>query len=625
MNPQPRYRMGDLELDVGRGRVMRGDAEIALPKLSFDLLLALVRAAPNLLSIDELMTQVWPGMVVSPETVTHRVKALRDALGDDPKVPKYIAGLRGRGYQLIVPVELLMQGAEAASAPTIAQPPSHSSPSRVAHLVRPLRIVAWVTALAAVAAAALALWSTRPHPAGSVETVVPDRSVAILPFVDLSEKQDQAYFADGMAQELLTLLARIPGLKVIGRTSSFQFKGKTEDLRRIGEVLGAAHVVEGSVRRSGNRIRVSIELIDTRDGAHRWSEEYDREATDSFELQRDIAANVARALQVEIAPAFLAQARVTPKSSAAYDLYLHGLHDADRADPLGFEMAVVGLRRSLELDPGFVPAAEALAASLANQAGWGFVPAEPGWERARAAANAALKLDPNSATAHAILGDVFVEHDWNWSAAQRELATAVSLAPRDPVVLRVAARGAQAVGDFTAALNLLDIAASTDPLDPDLNSAFCWYYLRVNRLADAEAKCRRTLEISPTFVFAHESLGVALLLQGKLEPALEEMKKEVDPGFRQFGLAMVYQALHRQADADLALKQLEAEHAKDWPMYIAEVYAARHEFDDAFRWLEQALVRRDITLYLIKGEVLLDPLKVDPRWAAYLNKMNLPP
>lgn len=628
MNEQTRYRLGDLVLDVGRGRLMRDHEEIALPKLSFDLLLALARAAPNLLSIDELMTQVWPGMVVSPETVTHRVKALRDALGDDPKAPKYIAGLRGRGYQIIVPVEVLpnAQGPAATSlAQADAQPSADSSPLRtVAMPARRAPSVVLITALTAILAVVIGAWWIRTHHSERGLDAISDRSIAILPFVDLSEKQDQAYFADGMAQELLSLLARIPGLKVIGRTSSFQFKGKTEDLRKIGQALEAAYVVEGSVRRSGDRVRVTVELIDTRDGVHSWSEQYDRDATDLFELQGDIAANVARALQLEVAPSLLANARISPKSGEAYDLYLRGLHDADRSDQLGFEMAVVAFRRALELDPSFVPAAEALAASLANQAGWGFVSPQLGWERTRKAANAALKLDARSATAHAILGDVLLEHDWNWSAAQRELATAVSLAPHDPVVLRVAARGDVAVGDFTAALNLLDVATAADPLDPNLHSAFCWYYLRVNRLADAEAECRHTLEISPTFVFGHESLGIAMLLRGRLPAALAEMDKEIDPGFRKFGMAMAYQALDRQADAQAALQQLEAGYAKDWPMYIAEVYAARHQNDEAFEWLEKAFEQRDITLYLVKGEVLLDPLKPDPRYVAFMRKMNLP-
>ena len=207
-------------------------------------------------------------------------------------------------------------------------------------------------------------------PPGTPSPAVSEKSIAVLPFVDMSEKHDQEYFGDGMAEELVNLLVKIPDLKVIGRTSSFQFKGKTDDLRKVGTALGAAYVVEGSVRRSGDHIRVTAQLIDTRDGTHRWSETYDREASDTIKVQDEIATSLVRALQLEVASSGVLQGRVLPKNGEAYDTYLRGLHALNRFDQPGMNEAVAHFRHALTLDPLFVPAAEQLARTLCAQFAW---------------------------------------------------------------------------------------------------------------------------------------------------------------------------------------------------------------------------------------------------------------
>jgi TolB-like protein len=234
-----------------------------------------------------------------------------------------------------------------------------------------------------------------------------EKSIAVLPFADMSEKHDQEYFGDGMAEEIINLLVKIPDLKVIGRTSSFQFKGKAEDLRQIGSTLGAAYLVEGSVRRSGTHVRVTAQLIDARDGTHRWSETYDREADDALTVQDEITAGLVRALQLEvIGGASGVKPRVLPRNPGAYDAYLRGLHSFNRFNEPGLDEAAVEFKRALELDPMFVPAAEQLARTLCDQPSWGFVPPSVGFEHAREAAVAVLKLDSHSAVAHTVLACV---------------------------------------------------------------------------------------------------------------------------------------------------------------------------------------------------------------------------
>jgi len=222
------------------------------------------------------------------------------------------------------------------------------------------------------------------HDTTASTAAISDKSIAVLPFTDMSEKKDQEYFADGMAEETLSQLAKIPGLKVIGRTSSFQFKQKADDLRKIGTTLGVAYCTRGSVRRTGDRLRVTAQLIDTRDGARRWSDSYDRSASDALAVQDQIAAGLARALQLEVNTA----PRRSPRTAEAYDSYLRGLHAREGFDQAGFEKAVADFKHTLQLDPDFVPAAEALARALFEEASWYFVRPQVGFEQSRTAATA---------------------------------------------------------------------------------------------------------------------------------------------------------------------------------------------------------------------------------------------
>jgi TolB-like protein len=458
------------------------------------------------------------------------------------------------------------------------------------------------------------------EPAAPAAPVIPEKSIAVLPFTDLSEKHDQEYFADGMAEETLSQLAKIPGLRVIGRTSSFQFKGKADDLRKIGTTLGAAYVLEGSVRRWGDRLRVTAQLVDTRDGARRWSESYDRSASDVLTVQDQIAAGLARALQLEV----YSKPRQLPRNPDAYDSYLRGLHARENYDQAGFEKAAADFRHALQLDPDLVPAAESLARALFDEAGWYFVPPQVGFEQTRAAAIGALRLDAKSALAHVILGSVHIWYDWDWPNASREMRMGVTLAPNDPIVLSLAAEEPLAVGRWDEAAHLLLESLSSDPLQAAAYEVLGWTYERLGRFAAAESAFRRALEISPTYSQIHHDLGTVLLLQGKADAALREMEQETSLGGRSAGLAIVYHALRRAAEADAELRRLESEHSEDMAMWIAEVHAYRGEKDVTLSWLERAYTQKDIFLWLIEGDPLFRNMGGDPHFKAFLRKMNLP-
>jgi TolB-like protein len=518
-------------------------------------------------------------------------------------------------------------------ASLIQQPPSARSAIHRAN--RPVLVLSALIALGLGYFAVDKLWfSRRTESEQAVATVTPvasavtsavsERSVAVLPFLDLSEKKDQEYFADGMAEEIIDLLTKVPELKVIGRTSSFQFKGKADDLRKIGMTLGAAYVVEGSVRRSDNHVRVTAQLIDSRDGTHRWAETYDRTVSDVLKVQDEIALGLVRALQLEVASTVFGGSRSAPPAADAYDSYLRGMHARDRFDQRGFEEALADFRHALQLEPSFAPAAEALASTLYYMTESTYLPAESGFKQARAAGEAALKLDPGSAVAHAVICSVNIVFDWNWSAAAPECAMAAQISPNKPFVLQAAAIQHMVLGEWKDATYLIETAIVNDPLDPALYNIAARIYIRAGRVTDAESAVRRALQISPTAAFNHLVLGITLLIQGRPREALAEMQQEHGPGARELGLAVAYHALHRDPDADAALARLKAENGSDSAFFVAEVYAFRGQKDPAFEWLERAFVQRDNDLYDIKGAWLLKNLEGDPRYKAFLRKMNLP-
>jgi TolB-like protein/DNA-binding winged helix-turn-helix (wHTH) protein len=646
----PRFRIGDLQVDIGKAEVTRGDEQIALPKLSFDLLCALINAAPAIVTNDDLLQQVWPGLLVSPESVAQRVKLLRSAIGDDSQQPRYILGVRGRGYRLIPLPERLAESRPPASDSTnpsidtpsqaIAGGPSFQSPalrrSSQRRVLLILGIVA-VTSLVGLAIRAVVVRTRElPSPAtalpataatsapGAAAIPVSQHSIAVLPFVDMSEKKDQEYFGDGMAEEIIDLLVKIPGLKVIARTSSFQFKGKTEDLRDIGTKLGAAYVLEGSVRKAGDQLRVTAQLINSRDGTHLWSETYDRDLSDVLKMQDEIAVKVAHALQIEVRVRDYFASRPALHNAEAYTLHLQAAHAFNRFDRQGFEQDVSDEQQALDLDPTFAEAAGGLAGAYQYGGQVGYLAPGLAFEKSRDAAELALKLNPKLAGVHALLSSINDVYRWDWPAAEKEINLARALAPNDPVVAWAAMRHSLILGRWDDALRLVNALQELDPLNSDGYYWLSLVQLRRDRLPEAEAAVRRTLEISPTYNGGRYTLGLVLLARSQPQGALAEMRKEPFDAARLIGSAMAYFALRAKAESDAALAQMLKNYAASTAAGIAAIYAFRGESDEAFKWLDRAYEQKDPLLYRIKFTPEFDGVHGDPRYKAFLKKMNLP-
>ena len=453
---------------------------------------------------------------------------------------------------------------------------------------------------------------------------ISDKSIAVLPFADMSEKKDQEYFADGMADEILDLLARIPGLSVIGRTSSFQFKNKSEDLRTIGARLGAAFVVEGSVRRAGPRIRVTAQLIDALSGAHRWSESYDRDFGDILALQDAIATGIARALQLSIDADESPPQRQLPNAEA-YALYLRGLLAQDQQSSEKLYEAVRDFEQALALNPAFLRAAEALARAHVDQGFDEAVLSRDAWQGAREAAQTTLRIDSKSATAHGVLGLVHGEDEFDWDSADAEFKQALALNPRDSAALSYAAIMAGARGLKPESQRLFNASLAVDPLNPYTQQHFGQMLVAAGDFDGAQVALRKSIAINASFDGNHYQLSKIDLARGEVEAALKEIHLELAPDARDASLAMIYHALRRKGDSDAAVARLIGEAGNTWPYSVATVYAYRGERDEAFKWLEKGLASRDSDqLEGIRGDPEFAPMRGDPRYAALLRKMNLP-
>jgi adenylate cyclase len=451
---------------------------------------------------------------------------------------------------------------------------------------------------------------------------VSDKSIAVLPFADLTEKHDQEYFADGIAEEVLDRLAQVSGLKVVGRASSFQFRGEHLNPASIGTALGVTYLLEGTVRKEGGRVRVAAQLVETRSGAQRWSDHFDSDVVGMLRVQETIAVEIARALQIAVE---MDTAHSSTQSPEALDAYLRGLQSVDRQSRESSEAAVASFQRALALDPTFAPAAIGLAKAYTFIGNEGWLTTKVAFERARKAALLAQQLDPKNPSPHVRLAEIYVSYDWDWAGADRELNEALALGPRNGDWARIASQRAAAIGQWDEARQLGIEAVALDPLDPNVHMILGWnIYLHTGDFAEAEQSFRRGLQIAPKWGSGQYFLGEALMLQGHHEQALAEFRKETPDDGQFEGSAMAHFAAGRKSQSDAALAEAIRHNGTSWPSEIARVYAFRDEKDLAFEWLHRALDLRDEDLYVIKGDPLLKNIDGDPRFRAFLKKMNLP-
>jgi TolB-like protein len=445
--------------------------------------------------------------------------------------------------------------------------------------------------------------------------------------MNLSGDPEQEYFADGLAEELLNLLAKVPGLKVAGRTSSFAFRGRNEDLRAIGQTLNVSTVLEGSVQRSGERLRINTQLIDTADGFHLWSERYDREISDVFAVQDEIARAVTAALKVKLLPGVVAPAKQPATNPQAYSQVLLGRYLLLRGTPESYWMALQAFERAVELDPSHAPAWAAMAMAMFYALDCSKSPFledhRGNLARALATADKAIELGPDLPDGYTSRGFLRQVKTGDWKGAEGDFARALALRPGD-----VDATVYQ--GDLLATLGRLPeaIAVIQKALDMDPLSVEAWWRLALIQLGSgsleqARETAKRTVELFPEHGHAGRTLGLVLLLEGRYDEA-EAAFSRTRPHFREMGVALVEHGRGNRTKSREALERVIASWPDDMTYQIAEICAFCGDGDGAFQWLDRAIENLDCgRRYLTYDRLLLD-LRRDARFPALLKKMGLP-
>ena len=510
-------------------------------------------------------------------------------------------------------------GGIARTAPSLDETPSLARRFRVGLLLVGLGVVVAVPGLAWYA------WQARTQPATEVKTALSaGPSIAVLPFADLSPNHDQDYFSDGVAEEILTALSKVPGLRVPGRASSFYFKGKNAEPSEIARKLGVANLLEGSVRRSGNKLRISAEVVKASDGERLWSQTFDRELTDVFALQDEIA----RAVVAALSPRLLASV-APPKRSAtstnpeAYQLFLLGRSLSVQGTTESTLRAISVLEHAVQLDPTLAVAWVWMAVSNGNLA----IRARGEdvqrlAKRARSEGDQAIALAPDEPEGYAQRAWIRMILDWDWAGAQADLDRATAHQPASPLALNSQAILFQKLGRFQEAAAIELKVAESDPLNAIVASNVGTFLMNAGRLDEARDMMKRSLEISPGNPLAEEDVPVLDLLSGSTAAALEGFRKLAGPS-RLAGVAAASHTLGRDEESRAALAELERDHA-DEPFLIAGVRAWRGDKDGAFEWLERAYRQHDLRMRNVKVHYLLRSVRDDPRYAELLRRMKLP-
>jgi TolB-like protein/tetratricopeptide (TPR) repeat protein len=460
-----------------------------------------------------------------------------------------------------------------------------------------------------------------PAPTAPTAAVAGDNSIAVLPFVNMSSDQEQEYFSDGLSEELLNLLAQVPQLRVIARTSSFSFKDTQADIAEIAQKLNVAHVLEGSVRRSGDTLRITAQLIRAADSSHLWSQTYDRPMTDVFKVQDEIAAAVVDELKIKLLGGTPTARTTDPK---AYALYLQARAVSRQSNAEAFEQAIKLYKQALAIDPDYAPAWDGLADVYFNQMDFAVVTLEQGLPRAREAISRALKSDPDHAPAYARLALIEGTIELDVAAGVRDIEQGLALDPANLEVLSSAVMIGRLLGRFDQAIKLARYLVSRDPLNEQNHDRLAMVYLSAGRLDEALAAFRTVLALSPGFGSEHQYIGRILLLQGDAENALAYMQKEPIESWRLIGLVMAYHALGRRAESDAALDELIRKYGTTLTADIAYTMAYRGETDRVFEWLENA-DRLNFGVGIMASQPMLQDLHSDPRWLPFLRRIGMAP
>jgi TolB-like protein/DNA-binding winged helix-turn-helix (wHTH) protein/Tfp pilus assembly protein PilF len=624
----------DFVVDQRAGELRKAGVKVRLQEQPFRVLAALLEASGEVVTREELRTRLWAAdtFVDFDHRLAAAVNKIRDVLDDSAQSPRFIETVGRRGYRFLLPVEWGQRQAESngnGQTKELAEPPPVLVP--VARGINWRRIALVAGALALLLASgllALRRWARLDATSSAVPRI---SSIAVLPLENLSNDPEQQYFVEGMTDEITTDLARLPGLRVISRTSAMQYKDTHKTLPQIARELNVDAVVEGTVLREGNRVRIRTQLIYAPADRHVWAQAYERELKDVLSLQASLAQDIASEIQLKLTSqqrADLGAARsVDPE---AHELYLKGRYFWNKRDQAGFTKAIDYFQQAIAKDPAYAAAYAGLADSYALSGGVGILPVEQAMPRAQAAAEKALELDSHLAEAHASLGLIAPFNNWNWADAERHYERAIELNPNYATAHHWYAEGyLMPVGRADEAIAEMRKAQELDPLSAVIATDLGKELYFVHKYDEALVELHRALELDPNFVSAHSWISDTLLEKKMYNDAIAELEKTKPVREERIYIrqtAYLYARRGRRAEARAALaKSLQLSKGKQVSSgAVALTYAALGDKDESFQWLEKAYTERSSFMTSLKYWSVFDPLRSDPRFADLLRRVGLP-
>src|SRR5437588_1172941 len=591
LKPKHLYIFGSYRLDADERVLLRDGQPVTLPPKDLETLLVLVERAGHIVGKEELLEKVWPGVFIEEGNLARHIFNLRQVLGDSPDGRKYIDTIPKRGYRLVAQVqEDLEPAAPAPSVPVLSEQPQaavHLGHKRSLWLW-PLAL--WLLAVTGVLVARHFLPRRNPPP----QRVM----LAVLPFENLSGDAHEDYFADGLTEEMIAQLGQLQPAKlgVIARTSTVRYKHTKETVAQIGQELGVGYLLEGSVRRGGERVRVTAQLVQSREQTHLWAETYERPLTDVLNIQREIAEKVTRSLSLQLLPIETSSSASAHVNVESYDKYLLGLHELGEDTRESVNKGIQYLQEAIDKDPKDARLYSALAEGYDAATTYYNSPAEV-MPRAKEAALRAVQLDTNLASAHVKLGYVHLFYDWDWPAAEKEYRRALEINPSLPEAQLGYADYLATLGRFDEAISRVQQAYLYDPLAVESRKEALWIYYFSGRMPETIEQCQKTIELEPAAGIPYAILATAYAQIGKRAETLRAAEDAIRVGNSPSGIATAASALARVGQSGKAKQLLnkaleEAKGQYICRFIVAAAYTELGENEKAIQSLEQAFLQR---------------------------------
>ncbi len=622
----PFLRFGVFELDRQSGELRKYGQKIRLRPQAAKVLILLASRAGELVTRDELKQKIWGQDTFGDfeHGLNLCIRLIRGALNDDADTPRYVETLPRQGYRFIAAVEDVRQ-----------QKPVPSVEAAAASASMPSRRIFWTTAAAAIVLViAIAVVVANPRQWRSRflgTTLNPVRSIAVLPLQNLTGDVAQDYFADGMTEALTTDLARMESLQVISRTSTMQYKAAKKSLPAIGRELNADAIVEGSVQRSGNRVRVTAQLVRAADDRHLWANSYERDFRDILALQDDVASDIAKQIESRLGGPRPAPApKMQPVSPEAYETYLKANY---YLDSFNLQKSIEYYNQVIKLDPNYAPAYAHMARSYFFMAFFGALSPKEGWGKVKEAATLAVEKDDQLPEGHGALALAKLHSDWDFAGAEREFKRALELNPNNADIRHDYAHYLMAMGRMAESEAESKRAVALDPMGDALNSCLCWHSFAARDYAQSVRLAQKFLTSQPDDPWELTILGWDYEQKRMPEQAIAEFTKAVkgtkDTPFNSFYLAALghgYALAGNRQDAEKVLQSLSDRGKKSYvsPFDLALIHVALGENDKAFAILDKAIAERSTFLVYSKWEPRLDPLRSDPRFKQILKQIGVP-